>query len=118
MSQQLIDIQKQIEELKQQAEQIKQAEFQNTIEEIVNKMNAFGITLKHLTDLQPALAVALRPSKVRDTKIAKEKKAKNPVPAAYKGPNGETWSGRGLMPRWLSALVESGLPKEQFKVSQ
>lgn len=35
----------------------------------------------------------------------------------YRGPNGETWSGRGLMPRWLTLLVQSGQDKESFRVT-
>ena len=35
----------------------------------------------------------------------------------YRGPNGETWSGRGLMPRWLAALVAEGQDKEAFKIT-
>ena len=26
----------------------------------------------------------------------------------YRGPNGETWTGRGLMPRWVTHAMESG----------
>lgn len=26
----------------------------------------------------------------------------------YRGPNGETWTGRGLRPRWVSAYLETG----------
>jgi hypothetical protein len=37
--------------------------------------------------------------------------------AAYRGPNGETWSGRGLMPRWLTVLVQAGQDKESFRVT-
>lgn len=36
---------------------------------------------------------------------------------AYRGPNGESWSGRGLRPRWLTALVEDGRAMEDFKVA-
>ena len=35
----------------------------------------------------------------------------------YRGPNGETWSGRGLMPRWLTVLVQAGQDKESFRVT-
>lgn len=44
---------------------------------------------------------------------------KSPVtpPAIYRGPNGETWSGRGLMPRWLAVLVQNGQDKESFRVT-
>ena len=34
----------------------------------------------------------------------------------YLGPMGESWSGRGLTPKWLSSLVKNGLSKESFKV--
>jgi DNA-binding protein H-NS len=30
------------------------------------------------------------------------------VAPKYRGPNGETWAGRGATPRWLAALVEEG----------
>lgn len=36
---------------------------------------------------------------------------------AYRGPNGETWSGRGLMPRWLAVLVQNGQDKESFRIT-
>ncbi|TAH12292.1 MAG: hypothetical protein EAZ11_06690 [Curvibacter sp.] len=36
----------------------------------------------------------------------------------YRGPNGETWSGRGLVPKWLQQLVSWGHSKEEFKVAE
>lgn len=33
----------------------------------------------------------------------------------YYGPAGETWSGRGLMPRWLSTLVKQGNNKVAYQ---
>jgi DNA-binding protein H-NS len=39
------------------------------------------------------------------------------VAAKYRGPNGETWSGRGLMPRWMATLVASGRTKEEFAIA-
>lgn len=39
-----------------------------------------------------------------------------PVPVKYRGPNGETWSGRGRTPTWLSALEDQGKSRDQFKV--
>jgi hypothetical protein len=35
----------------------------------------------------------------------------------YRGPNGETWTGRGLMPRWLTVLVKEGQDKENFRIT-
>ncbi len=36
--------------------------------------------------------------------------------AKYRGPNGEEWSGRGRMPRWLAALEAEGQGREEFLV--
>lgn len=36
----------------------------------------------------------------------------------YRGPNGETWTGRGLMPKWLRVLVDAGQDKASFAVLQ
>ncbi len=38
------------------------------------------------------------------------------VAPKYRGPNGETWSGRGLMPKWLSQAVKDGKKKERFLI--
>ena len=43
-------------------------------------------------------------------------KARRAVAAKYRGPNGETWAGRGMRPRWLTALVNSGHNIEEFAV--
>ena len=34
----------------------------------------------------------------------------------YRGRNGETWSGRGIMPRWLSAAIKGGADLEDFAI--
>jgi DNA-binding protein H-NS len=39
------------------------------------------------------------------------------VAPKYRGPNGETWTGRGLQPRWMSALVAEGRTPEEFAVA-
>ena len=36
----------------------------------------------------------------------------------YRGPNGETWAGRGLAPRWLTNLEKKGKKREQFLVEK
>ena len=100
----LIDIQNQIAILQKQAEEIKAQEFHKTVQEIKAKMAAFGITL---ADLDGGKG---RPRKAVGAKSG------NPAPIKYRGPNGETWTGRGLMPRWLAALVEAGQAKETFAV--
>jgi len=104
---QLIEIQNQIAILQKQAEEIKAQEFTQTVQEILAKMEAFGITV---ADLEGAKG---RPRK----SAVSATKSLNPAPAKFRGPNGETWSGRGLMPRWLAALVAQGRTKEDFAIA-
>ena len=111
----LIDIQLQIEKLQHQAAQIKAKEFHKTVIEIRAKMSAFGITAK---DLQSPSG-----TKTKGKVAAPKKAAKSPggkitsvVPAKYRGPEGQMWSGRGLTPRWLKSLLESGQTKEEFLI--
>lgn len=99
----LIDIQNQIAILQKQAEEIKAQEFNKTVQEIKAKMAAFGITVADLDG-----------GKARPRKAAA--KSGGTAPVKYRGPNGETWSGRGLMPRWLAAFVAQGQSKESFAV--
>ncbi|MDZ7938365.1 MAG: H-NS histone family protein [Rhodoferax sp.] len=115
----LIDIQTQIEKLQKQANEIKAKEFNSTVQDILAKMQAFGITLKDLQSAKPGKAMktgrgkgssSMKPPKAN-------KKAGIPVAAKYRGPSGETWSGRGLTPKWMAALIARGQTKESFAVN-
>ncbi|MDR3371561.1 H-NS histone family protein [Rhodoferax sp.] len=101
----LIDIQNQIAQLQKQAEEIKAAEMAATMADILAKMEAFGITVD---DLDRAKGRARKP--------AGAAKSGNPAPIKYRGPNGETWTGRGLAPKWLTALMAQGQSKESFLI--
>lgn len=117
----LIEIQSQIEKLQKQASQIKAKEFNNTVQDILVKMQAFGITLK---DLQPGKGRGTKArfkmgvaAKSAGSKVKKKgEKVATVVAAKYRGPNDETWSGRGLTPRWLAALLAQGQTKEDFAI--
>jgi DNA-binding protein H-NS len=39
-----------------------------------------------------------------------------PVPPKYRGPDGETWAGRGMKPRWLAAAIKQGADLEDFAI--
>lgn len=119
----LIEIQNQIEKLQRQAAEIKSREFQKTVQDILLKMQAFGITLQ---DLQRAMGKGGRKAAAGNGRVVASGKKPAPkrskavgttVAPKYRGPNGETWSGRGLMPRWLAALVAEGRAKEEFAVA-
>lgn len=115
----LIDIQTQIQKLQKQASEIRAREFDTTLADILAKMDAFGISIK---DLQVATAKTKgrgRPagkSKVIAKPVTKRKTAGAVVAAKFKGPNGESWSGRGLTPRWLTTLIAQGQTKESFAI--
>jgi DNA-binding protein H-NS len=49
-------------------------------------------------------------------KLAKVKKASSVVAPKFRGPNGETWSGRGLKPKWLVSLLEQGNTADQYLI--
>ena len=117
----LIEIQGQIEKLQKQAGEIRVREFDKTVQEILMKMNVFGITLKDIqtgrirntkAKTKSAATAESAGSKVKQ----KGGKAFAVVPAKYRGPDGETWSGRGLTPRWLAALMTDGRAKEEFAI--
>src|SRR5262245_42305596 len=40
------------------------------------------------------------------------------VAAKYRGPNGETWAGRGAMPRWMAVAVKDGKTREDFLIDK
>ena len=112
----LLDLNSQIEKLQKQAAEIRGKEFDSTVAEIQKLMMAYGITIKDL-QAPKAKGKAGRPSKGAGDKTPKAKKEKTAVAAKYKGPNGETWTGRGLMPKWLSTLVAGGQTKESFLIA-
>jgi DNA-binding protein H-NS len=113
----LIDIQGQIEKLQKQAADIKAKEFDKTVQEIRAKMTAFGITLKDLkAPTGKARAGRGKGAVAKKSGSKAGKKAGTSVAAKYRGPNGETWSGRGLTPKWLAALAAQGRTKEEFAI--
>lgn len=115
----LMEIQSKIEALRKQAESIRTKDFAATVKEIREKMAAFGITVK---DIQGSAKASGKAKNGVVSKVKSAKKSKGPmagikVEAKYKGPNGETWTGRGLAPKWLSTLIAQGRSKDEFAIS-
>jgi DNA-binding protein H-NS len=44
------------------------------------------------------------------------KDAGGALPVKYRSPNGETWSGRGRLPKWLHVAEAEGRNREEFKI--
>ncbi len=109
----LFDLNSQIEKLQKQAAEIRGKEFDSTVIEIQKLMIAYGITTK---DLQAPMVKGKFGRLAKASAVKAPKLKKTAVAAKYRGPNGETWSGRGLMPKWLSTLVTAGQSKESFLI--
>lgn len=77
------------------------------IEEMTAKAAALGMSLEALVGKQAAPRTNVR--KVRGD-------ASKPLAAKFRSPEGETWSGRGRMPIWLTRATAEGKSKEDFAV--
>lgn len=62
-------------------------------------------------------AAKLRRGRGVAAKKPKAATAKKVAPK-YRGPDGETWSGRGLAPRWLTTLEAGGKKRESFLIKK
>jgi DNA-binding protein H-NS len=92
---------------KQIAETLRQ-ERAGVISQIKSLMSDHGITAADLASGKPG-----RPPKIGIAEPGTTRK----VAANYRDPDtGETWSGRGLKPKWLSAAIEAGRSLTDFSV--
>lgn len=121
----LVALQAQIEDLQKQAAELRQKEFRKTVADIVAQMRAFGISLDDLREALRREGGGKAPGRRGRPKKAASAAAaaagngggkRKPAPIKYRGPAGETWSGRGKQPRWMKALVDLGRKPEEFLV--
>lgn len=112
----LIDIQNQIDKLQKQAAEIRAKEFSKTIQEIRRLMIAYNISLQDIKAAIESPGGRKRPSRGTVAVKRASKLVGSKVEPKYRGPNGETCTGRGVMPRWLSDLVAGGRAKEEFSI--
>ena len=94
------ELQSQIEALKQQAEAQRKAEIAAVVADIRAKMDEYGITLADLGSRRAGAS----------------SKGSTVAPKYRNAQTGETWTGRGKMPRWLQNAVDSGNSKESFLI--
>ena len=107
------ELEKQAADLARQIEQAHREERSGVIAQIKTLMAEHGVTLADLGGsgrakaAKPAKAGAGRSSGLAGTK----------VPPKYRNKaTGETWSGRGLQPRWLKAALASGGKLSDFEL--
>jgi len=113
MAQSYEQIQKRIESLQKEAEQLRKKEVAGVIERIKKAIDAYGLTAADL-----GLAATRAPKAAPKAKPGRKpaKKAAGKVAIKYKDADGNTWTGRGLQPRWLKAALAAGKKLDDFKV--
>jgi DNA-binding protein H-NS len=90
------------EALEREIEQTKKRDRAEAIARVRALMAEYGLSLSDLSTKAPAQA--------RQGSRAK-------VPAKYRNAaTGDTWSGRGLQPKWLKAALAAGRKIDDFKV--
>ena len=112
-----------INQLKAKKEALQARERKPAIARIVAQMREFGIGPSEIAsafngDRQTAKPkTAKSNSNLVKEKLAKATKTKKSVEPKYRNVNtGESWSGRGKPPRWLTAAEASGQSRESFKI--
>jgi DNA-binding protein H-NS len=94
------------EKLLAEAEELRVKELNDVIQDIKEKVKAYGLSAQDL-GFSGAAATRRKRSSGSATK----------APAKYRGPNGETWSGgRGRKPRWVTEALAAGKKLEQFAI--
>jgi DNA-binding protein H-NS len=100
---------KQLTELIHAAEKKRQEKVQieriALLEEMTNRAQELGLTLEELVGTRAAKRT---PKTRQDTGFK--------VAAKFRGPNGEEWTGRGRMPKWLVAQEAAGRKRDEFLI--
>jgi DNA-binding protein H-NS len=71
-----------------------------------------------IADLLNNRVEALRRELDQLTDGRREKATGRRVAPKYRGPHGETWTGRGLKPRWLTEAMNEGMQLSDFLIDK
>ena len=66
--------------------------------------------------LQREIDQLIGPTSSANTKHRRRSRKGYKVAPKYKGPDGKEWSGRGKMPRWVTAAMSEGKRLEDFLI--
>ena len=92
--------------LEREIEQARQAEVADAIGRAKQLIAEHGLTAADLGFKMAGSTAGTAGEKKRTT-----------VAVKYRGPNGETWSGRGKAPNWLTSQEGQGRHRNEFLVS-
>jgi len=109
-------IEKEIARLKKQAQALQNKKRQPVIRSIVKSMREYDITPEEIID------AFNKGSARKASKSAKSNTGargpRGPVPPKYRHPDtGETWTGRGKAPRWVTDAEAAGRKRDEFLIN-
>jgi DNA-binding protein H-NS len=85
---------------------------QDVIVNIRAQMESAGVTLDDL-GYGSTKAASTKPGTAKASTSRKGTR----IEPKFKAPTGETWTGRGLQPRWLKQALAGGATLDQFKIA-
>lgn len=109
-------IEKEIVKLQRQAQALQEKRRGPVITSIVRSMREYEISPEEIT-----AAFNKTPSRktTRKSSTTAPKLTKRTVPPKYRNPEtGDTWTGRGKAPRWVTAAESGGKSREEFLIQK
>lgn len=85
---------------------------------IVQERKGLQLKIDALSGMERSGSKANHPTRRRTNGIKSHPLTGRKAKVKYRGPKGETWAGRGLLPRWLTALEKKGKKREQFLIAR
>lgn len=99
-------IEMEIQKLKEDARALQKQHRGPALESIIKAMLEYDI---NADDVATAYRAA--------TRASRQTRSKQPVPPKYRDPStGQTWSGRGRTPRWLTTAEAQGQHRDTFLI--
>lgn len=99
-------LEKQAADLEKQLQDARRAERSSVITQIKNLLSEHGLTVADL-GLKPGKQAGAGAAPTAGRKVA---------PKYRNQATGETWTGRGLQPKWVQAAVATGKKLEDFAI--
>jgi DNA-binding protein H-NS len=93
-----------------------------SFEDLVKLRNQVATTLsRHATAIRAQLASLAGHEQGGERSKSTTRKSQAPgrkVPPKYRDKSGNTWSGRGAQPRWMTAAIGAGAKREDFLIDK
>ncbi|KRC69226.1 hypothetical protein ASE30_18535 [Achromobacter sp. Root83] len=113
MEKSLAKINAQIQALQRRADTLRMNRRASALQKILGQMHEFMISPE---DIQTAYA-RNRPARAKRRDVQRRPDSRSVVAPKYRNPeSGETWSGRGRAPRWLTSAEKAGRNRDDFRV--